>query len=96
MVASAATFAGLGLLCTSAVLWQGLGDAARDVGSPRERRRLLLDYCVSWRAVALFSAWFILLSALLLSESRAGSLATGIALHSAVALRYLDGEERRF
>ena len=76
---SFATYAGLGLLCTTVMLWDRLvrpGDKA--FPSREQLRRLIGDRLP--RNALLLGAWPVLAVALLLSESRAGTAVTVLAL----------------
>ena len=76
---SFATFAGLGLLCATAALREGLKRVCEGASGPRERlRRLLVEE--PHRNGTLLGAWFVLAVALLLTESRAGTAASVLAL----------------
>ena len=76
---SFATFAGLGLLCTTAALREALKRAGEGAPGPQERlRRLLVEE--PHRNGILLGAWFVLAVALLLTESRAGTAASVLAL----------------
>jgi len=74
-----AAYAGLGLLCTTALLWQKARTAISGVRHPKERRRLLLEYFAG-RSWPLLAAWFLLAVALLLTQSRGGFLVTILGL----------------
>ena len=76
---SFATFAGLGLLCTAAALREGLKRAGEGAPGPRERLRRLLAEDPQ-RNGALLGGGFVLAVALLLTESRAGTAASVLAL----------------
>lgn len=74
-----ATFAGLGLLCTAALLREELRRAGAGETDAKERlRRLMSERPV--RKAALMGGGLALAMALLLSESRAGVAASGLAL----------------
>ena len=76
---SFATFAGLGLLCTAALLREELSRAGTGETDVKERfRRLMSERPV--RKAALTGGGLALAVALLLSESRAGVAASGLAL----------------
>ncbi len=82
---SFATYAGIGLLCTAAVLSDRSGDAAGPFGI-RERLRFLIDEFVPRNAVVL-ACGMVLASALLLSLSRGGAAAAALGLVAFVGLR---------
>ena len=74
-----ASYAGLGLLCTTALLWQKARSAVSGVRHPAERRQLLIEY-LAGRSWPLLATWFLLAMALLLTNSRGGFLATILGL----------------
>ena len=76
---SFATYAGLGLLCTTAMIWDRLVRPGEESLPSRERLRRLLGEHLPRNALFL-GAWPMLAVALLLSESRAGAAATVLAL----------------
>ena len=76
---SFATYAGIGLLCTTAVLRHRFAGGLRDVAGVRERLRVLLGEFVSRHGLFL-ACWLVLACALLLSLSRGGVAATVFAL----------------
>ena len=76
---SFATFAGLGLLCTTAMLTQRLRRAWRGASGPRERARRLIGEGYA-RSGILLGGWVVLAVALLLTESRGGAAASVLAL----------------
>lgn len=76
---SFATFTGLALLCTTALLWQRIQSAAHGIADPAERRRLMLTQALE-RNRLLTAGWFVLAVTLLLTASRAGAAATIAAL----------------
>lgn len=82
-----ATYAGLGLICTSGMLIKQLSSAAFNSATPRDWFINLLKLLSGWRGV-LWPGWIGLITALLLTDSRAGvlsSLAGLAALIAAVA-----------
>ena len=54
-----AAYAGLGLVCTTALLWQRARTAVSGVRHPKERRRLLIEY-LAGRSWPLLVAWSLL------------------------------------
>ena len=76
---SFATFAGLGLLCTTAILHAHWQRARERTAGPRERLRRLIAEDFSRSGVYL-GGWLVLSVALLLTESRGGIAATVLAL----------------
>ena len=76
---SFATFAGIGLLCTTAALADRLRRSAGRVGGARERLRRLIAEDFSPIAI-LLAGWLALAVAILLSESRAGTAASLLGL----------------
>ena len=74
-----ATFAGIGLVAATATLYEGFRAAARGLDTAKERRRLKIEYLAS-RGWPLLISWVLCVSGLLLSQSRAGFLATTVAL----------------
>ena len=74
-----ATFAGMGLITATAVLYEGFRAAARGIDTPKERRRLKIEY-VAQRGWPFVGSWILCVSGLLLSQSRAGFFATMLAL----------------
>ena len=88
---SFATYAGLGLLCTTAAIRQQLNSVKYAAPNPRERLRLLIDEFLPQNGL-LLGGWLMLAVALMLSESRGGVAATVLALSvffSVLAARYL-------
>ena len=76
---SFATFASLGLLCTTAALLDRLRRSAdREVGKGEWLRRLIVEDLAP--IAVLLVAWLVLAVALLLSESRAGTAASLLGL----------------
>ena len=76
---SFATYAGIGLLCTTAVLRRRFVGGLEGIAGVRERLRLLLGELVP-RYWLFLACWLALASALLLSLSRGGVAATAVAL----------------
>jgi len=93
---SFATFAGLGLVCATGLLWHDVRYAVRGISNRRERQRLLLGYLLSRHGAALLGAWFVLTVALLLSESRAGSFATACAILTFITSMLIRGGRPRW
>lgn len=76
---SYATYAGLGLLCTTGLLIQLVGEANDEFDERAERlRRLVTKF--SEGCWVLLVAWVVLATALLLTDSRGGILSTCIGL----------------
>ena len=82
---SFATFAGLGLLCTVAALYRGVARSVAGARDARERAWRLLSES-PLRHAALAGAALLLGVALVLSESRAGTAATGLGLMALVCV----------
>ena len=76
---SFATYAGIGLLCTTAVLQRGIRRGMDGLFGARARLQFLLAELVPRNALFL-AGWLVLASALLLSLSRGGVVATAVAL----------------
>lgn len=76
---SYATYAGLGLLCATGLLLVLVSDSLRTSAALRERILRLVEG-LSGRGWVLAVAWIIILTALILSHSRAGFFATFIGL----------------
>ena len=76
---SFATFAGLGLLCTTAMLAQRLRRVGDGASGPREKIRRLIGEGLPRNGV-LLGSWLVLAVALLLTESRGGTAASVLAL----------------
>jgi O-antigen ligase len=74
-----ATFAGIGIITATAVLYEGFRAAARGIETPKERRRLKIEY-VAQRGWPYVGTWILCVSGLLLSQSRGGFLSMVIAL----------------
>ena len=74
-----ATLAGIGLIAATAVLYEGVRTATRGVETAKERSRLKVEY-VANRGWPYVITWVLGVSGLLLSQSRAGFLATMVAL----------------
>lgn len=91
-----AAYAGIGLVCTTALLWQKARMAVSGVRHPQERRRLLVEY-LAGRSWPLLAAWFLLAVALFLSDSRGGFLITVIGLITFfLAVGFGHGTSRRW
>lgn len=91
-----AAYAGLGLVCTTALLWQKAWTAVSGVRHPQERRRMLIEY-LAGRSWPLLAAWFLLAVALLLSHSRGGFLITVVGLMTFfLAIGLSHGTSRRW
>ena len=76
---SFATFAGLGLLCTAAALRESVARTGEGAPDAKERLRRLLSERLLRNGI-LLGGGLVLGVALLLSESRAGTAASGLAL----------------
>ncbi|MFN4089019.1 MAG: O-antigen ligase family protein [Alphaproteobacteria bacterium] len=74
-----AVFAGLGLVCLTALLCDGLAQAARGVRGRVERRRLIAGF-LAGRGAALAGGVFVVATAILLTHSRAGLVCTMAAI----------------
>ena len=86
---SFATFAGLGLLCTTAMLAQRLRRPGRGARGLRQRIRALIGVGYA-RSGILLGGWLVTAVALVLTESRGGTAATVLGLmvfFSVLALR---------
>ena len=91
---SFATYIGLGLICATAILWDRAQLATRGITNPTERRRILLTQMLekNWPVLA---SWFVLSVALLLTQSRAGTFATIIALFTLIIVLGARGARSR-
>lgn len=79
-----ATYAGLGLVCASGMLIKQLSSSAAGAAAPRDWLVNLLKLLSSWRGV-LLPGWFALITALLLTDSRAGVLSSFAGLAALIA-----------
>lgn len=76
---SFATYAGLTLVCTSGLLLKIMSEAFIGPYGRRERLRRLIEHTMA-RGWILLLAWITIMTALLLTHSRAGFVTTAIAL----------------
>jgi O-antigen ligase len=81
---SYATYAGLGLVCASGLVFALITQALEGGGDARERLIRVVDLVVG-RGWPLLLAWIVLLVALVLSHSRAGFLSTLLGLLALLA-----------
>ncbi len=81
---SYATYAGLGLICTTGLLVTVAFDAARSHLSSKERLRAVLEAIAGWRSL-LPVAWVVIATALLLTGSRGGLASTALGLIALLA-----------
>jgi O-antigen ligase len=79
-----ATYAGLGLICATGMLIKQLSSSASGSVEPRDWLVKLLKLLSSWRGL-LLPGWFALITALLLTDSRAGVLSSIAGLAALIA-----------
>lgn len=89
-----ATYAGLGLVCASGMLIKQLSSAASGPAEPRDWLVNLLKLLSSRRGV-LLPGWFALITALLLTDSRAGVLSSLAGLAALIAAGTVSRTLRR-
>ncbi len=93
---SYATYAGLGLVCATGLIFRHLLHSLVKPYSRRERLRQIIEI-MSERGWLLLIAWITIMTALLMSHSRAGFLSTALALVVlSLLLGFMEGVKIRY